>query len=183
MISYMSSVFKRFLIFQFFFVFAYYKFLDLSKSSYEFKDRFYELSKLFSFKNPQVDLLFNNPIPVFQAFMGIQMVSALLAVLGSRLFSFVSGVLLLLTSLIYYSPFKTKMGGVSAKNMFETSSIEFLLSIALVLAIFAQSFSSSCCEKSNESEVEPEVTVKETVKHKQEKRDVKPSSKSIKKRL
>jgi hypothetical protein len=180
MISYMCSVFKRFLLFQFFFVFAYYKFLDVSKSSYEFKDRFYELSKLISFKNTQVDLLFNNPIPVFQAFIGIQLVSALFAVLGSRLFSFISGIFLLLTSLIYYSPFKTKSAGASANISFETCSIEFLLSIALVLAIFAQSFSSSYCKKSNQDVVETE---QETVKPKQEKRESKPSSKGKKKHI
>ena len=177
MISYMCSVFNRFLLFQFFFVFAYYKFLDVSKSSHEFKDRFYELSKLISFKNSYLDLLFNNPIPVFQAFIGIQLVSALLAVLGSRLFSFISGMFLLLTSLFYYSPFITKSAG-AVNISFENCSIEFMLSISLVLAIFAQSFSSNCCKKSNQEAVETE---EETVKPRQENRESKPSSKSKKK--
>jgi hypothetical protein len=178
MISYFPSLFRRFLLFQFIFVFAYYKYQDISKSSYEFKDNFYELSKFFDFRNPQIDQFLINPIPVFQIFIAIQVFSAIRAVLGSKFFSFTSGLLLLVSSVIYYSPFRSRQGGLSGKFLLESFSFEFMLSIALVLAIFAQSFYSS---KKND-EVTATKVQEEPVKTSSG-RDSRPQSKGKKKHI
>lgn len=142
--EYVYSVLRRFFLFQFFLVFAYYKLVDISKSSYEFKDRFYELSKYFNYRNPKVDQLFANPVPLFYGFIVCQLVFTIVAILGRRIFSFFSGILLLVTSVIYYSPFRLRQGGKSGKFLLESFSMEFMMSIALVLAIFAHSLKGSC---------------------------------------
>jgi hypothetical protein len=187
MLAYFNSVIKRLLLFQFIFVFAYYKFLDLSKSSYEFKDRFYELSKFYDFRHPLVDKVFVNPIPVFQAFIGVQLFCALFAVLGFRLFSFFSGFLMFVTSIVYFSPFKSIKAGVPTKFLLESCSMEFLFSIALVLAILAQAFTSSDSKKSKSVVLEAKDEQPESITSKQtEGRDSRPQStsgKAGKKRL
>lgn len=178
MISSFSSALKRFLLYQFIFVFAYYKFQDISKSSYDYKDRFYELCKFFDFRNPHIDQLFLNPIPFFQGFMAIQVLFAIMAVLGSRLFSFLSGLLLLINSVIYYSPFRQRQGGLSGKFLLESFSFEFMLSIALVLAIFAQSLAS--IKNNSEATVD---NIKEEPVIRTTGRNSKPESKGKKKPL
>ena len=185
MMAFFGSALKRLLLFQFVFVFAYYKLIELSKSSYDFKDRIYELSKFSDFRHPLVDKVLMNPIPVFQAFIGIQVFCALFAVLGFRFFSFLSGIFMIFTSLVYYSPIKSIITGVPAKFLLESSSMEFLFSIALVLAIFAQALTSSGSEKSASVVIEKKEEDAEpiTSKPSDHKRDSRPQSKKYKKHL
>jgi len=184
MMAFFGSAIKRLVLFQFVFVFAYYKFMDLAKSSYDFKDRIYDLSKFSDFKHPLVDKVLMNPIPVFQVFIGVQVFCALFAVLGFRFFSFLSGIFMLFTSVVYYSPFKSIKAGVPAKFLLESSSMEFLFSIALVLAIFAQALTSSAYEKSASVEKEKEEAAEPiTSKQSEHKRDSRPQSKKNKKHL
>ncbi len=172
---------KRFLLFQFFFVYAYFNFFDVSKYSYEFKDGIYGLCKYFNYRNPQIDQLLSNPVPIFQGLVVVQLISAIMAVLGNKFFSFLSGVLLLVINLINNSPFRLKQGGVSGKFILESFSMEFMLSLALVLAIFAQSFSSSE-ESKTESKPQEKVKEAESEKPKTVQRDSKPQSSKGKKK-
>ena len=112
---------KRLFLFQFVFLFAYLKYRDISASSYEFKDKIYEFSTSLNFKHTYLEELLKNPIMAFQIFIGFQAVCALLAILGSRLFSFLTAICLILTNIIYFNPFQinpnTKKPNMSLKNV------------------------------------------------------------------
>lgn len=143
---------QRTILFQFFFVFAFIKYRDISKSSYEFKDKFYELTTLLNFKNNLIDQAFANPVLVFQAFLGIQVFCALLAILGSRFFSFITGVVLIAANLVYNNPLK-----FDTKNNFGffTIPFEFLILTAFTIGVFTQAFSGSSKCKSTNPETSP----------------------------
>lgn len=150
MLGYLCGVFKRLFLFQFVFLFAYLKYKDLSTSSYEFKDKVYEFSTSVNFKHPKVDQLLSNPVLLFQIFVGAQAAFAVLALLGSRFFSFLTAVMVVLTNVIYNNPLKilnpTKKAGENPKPFnLNQIPLEFILMTILALAIFAQSFSKSCC--------------------------------------
>jgi hypothetical protein len=159
MISCLFSTLKRLILFQFFFVFAYFKYTDLSKSAYEFKDRFYEVATFAKIRHPLIDTAFADPILSFQIFLGISLFSAIAATLGSKFFSFLSGIIVVLTALIYYSPLRNKQGQKEGKINLDNISLEFVLTCSLALGILAYSFSQRGCKSSiSVAEEKAEVT-------------------------
>jgi hypothetical protein len=185
--SYLSGLIKRIVIFQFIFLFFYLKWRNIQGSSYEFKDKVYELSTSLSFKNAKLEEFLNNPIQAFQIFVGIQIACAVLGVLGSRLFSFASAVLLIATNFIYYNPLKlnpsTKKPFIKISldnfniNQIKQFPVEFILLTTISLAILTQAFKSSCMKKCKE------ITYNKDDYANDNKRNVKVTSNKNKKRI
>lgn len=188
--SYLCGLIKRIIIFQFIFLFVYLKWRNIQGSSYEFKDKIYELTTSLSFKNAKLEEFLNNPVQAFQIFIGVQIASAVLGVLGSRLFSFTSAFMLIVTNFIYYNPFKlnpaTKKPFINISfdnlniNQIKQFPVEFILLTTLSLAILTQAFKSktSCMKKCKEITSTPQ---EETVTY--EKRGAKVNSNKNKKRI
>jgi hypothetical protein len=175
MIAFLLSIFKRVFLFQFIFVFAFLKIRDISKSSYELKDKYYELATLLNFKHPLVEKAFSDPLLVFQIFIGLQVFSAVVATLGSRFFSFLSAVLLIISSVLYFNPMKVRNNVITPEKFnFSTFSLESLLLLGVSIGIFTQTFSRSRC---NSHVVEAGVTPNEN------KRENKPASSKKKRTL
>jgi hypothetical protein len=174
MISILTNTFKRTLLFQFIFIFAFLKLRDITRSSYELKDRFYELATLLNFKNDLIDKAFTNSLLVFQIFLGALLSSSLLATLGSRVFSFISGLLLILLNLIYFNPLRSnnKIASIGKLTIFNLP-IESLVLLAISLGIFIQTFS-----RDNKSNISPEAGAKFS----ELKRETKPNSSNKKKK-
>ena len=177
MLCYLFNTVKRAFLFGFVFVFAYLNFREITRSSYEFKDRVYEFTTGVNFKHPLLDQYLTNPTQVFQAFLIAQVAFALLATLGARFFSFLSGLLLLLVNILYNNPLRVASGSKPAtyilKNFdYKTLSPEFVLLTILSLAMLTQSFQTACVTSSN----------RET-QTSDEKRENKPSSSKKKKVL
>lgn len=151
MISFLCGVVKRSFLFQFFFIFAYLKYSDMGKSSYEFKDKVYEASAIANLKHPMIDRAFANPMMAFQVFLGVQVFSAGMAVLGSRFFSFLSGLLLLAGNVVYNNPLRVTgkpNQPISIEKLTLTSiPIEFILLCCLSLGILTQAFTRGCCRR------------------------------------
>ena len=152
MLCYLFNTVKRLFLFGFVFVFAYLNFRNISKSSYDFKDKVYEFTTGVNFKHPLLDQYLANPTQVFQAFLIAQVAFALLATLGVRFFSFLSGLLLVLVNVLYYNPLRATPGSktpnfslqnLDLKTLSSAVSAEFLLLTCLSLAMFAQSFNNS----------------------------------------
>lgn len=153
MISWILGVFKRTLLFQFFFVFAHYSLNNITKSSHEFRDRYYELEESFNFKCKWMQAFFENPVRGFQLFLGAHVIFALLAVLGSRFFSFVSGLALIFGNVLYHNPLaKSKLQSGKSGNIMANLNVsfEFLLLLALSIAMMALAFKTKCNEKRSE---------------------------------
>ena len=183
----MSSLFygftKRILLFQFFFIFAFLKFKDMSSSSYELKDKYYELATSFNFKNAKIEEFISNPLLAFQIFVGFQTLCAVLALFNSKFFAFLSATCLTVTNFVYFNPFRinptTKKPEISFTDFkvtqLQTVPLEFLLLLALTFAILAHSFTSSKCQIPTTVLVEEAgATGKESTK---DKREAKVSSK------
>jgi hypothetical protein len=123
------------------------KFRDLSKSAYEFRDNFYDFSSTIEFKHNLIDVLFKNPLLFFQLFLAVQVISALLATLGSKFFSFVTGLLLTVNGLITQNPIKlyhsVRDSEAPGPNLF-FPPLEMILTTSLILAIFTHAFRSGC---------------------------------------
>ena len=180
----MYGFIKRLFLFQFVFLFAFLKYTDISTSSYEFKDKIYEFSTSVNFKHPVLEELLKNPITVFQFFIGFQAVCALLAILGSRLFSFLTAICLIITDIIYFNPFQinpnTKKPNMSLNNLnIQQFPLEFILLATLAMAMLTQAFKTSKCETTYV--IEEEITKDEKVNS--NKREVKVKSQKNKKRI
>ncbi len=184
MFSYLVGTTKRLLLFSFFFLFAYLKYSSLDKSSYDFKDKVFEFTTIVNFKNAQLEKFLEKPERGFQMFLIFQTGCALLAVLGSRFFSFLAALCLMITNILYFSPMRinpaTKKSDVDFKNLnldlLKSLSWEFIVLSVLSLAILTQSFRSSCFKRCETLPKEAGVTESPNSK-----RDAKVSSKKKKK--
>lgn len=168
MFKYLCGTFNRLILYQIIFVFAYFRFQNFQKSTYEFKDKVYELNNSLSFTHPLLDEAFKNPVLVFQAFVGIQVFCAFLAILGSRFFGFLAALCLIVDTVIYNNPLipaaQTQQHGYALTvGKFDLNiNMEFILSITLVLAMLAHSFKSgsgSCCPSTHHATPGEKVTV------------------------
>lgn len=170
--SFFSGVLKRLFFFQFMFIFAYYKYRDLTKSSHEFKDKINQVTSQLNFTHPLLDTYLKNPLFTFQMFLGVNALFALLAILGSKFASLLAGVMLMVTNLLYFRPVKD-FNDLSLKNVVAQSPFEFLLLSVLSVGMIAYAFkpSEKCCAV---AKVE-ESTIP--------KREAKPSSSKQKKRI
>jgi hypothetical protein len=144
----MPGFLKRILIFQFVFVVLYLKFTDISKAAYEFKDKSNEVNALFGVKNPAfLDELLKNPIQLFQILLGFQLISAILAILGSRIFAFITGLLVLIYGLTHNNPYisytKHIQSQKDGQNNFWIPNLGLILNIALVSGIWMIAFQSN----------------------------------------
>ena len=155
MFSYFVGTTKRLFLFSFFFLFAYLHYKSMDKSAYEFKDKVFEFATLINFKNAQLEKFLEQPERAFKIFLVFQTACALFAVLGSRFFSFLSGLCLVLLNALYYNPFRintaTKKPDFVLNDInfgiIKSLSWEFLILGILSLTIFTQSFRSSCFKK------------------------------------
>jgi hypothetical protein len=136
---------KRLFLFQFIFVIAFLQFKDMNKSANIFKGKVRDFTNSTGIKNNIIEeLLSSNHLLIFQAFIGIKVFTALIALFGSRFFSFVTGILVALSTLIYANPISILQNykesqKPGSKIQFHIP-IEALLLTGLTLAILAQSF-------------------------------------------
>jgi hypothetical protein len=155
MFSYFVGTVKRLFLFSFFFLFAYLHYKTTDKSSYEFKDKVFEFSTLINFKSARLEKFLDKPEHAFKIFLIFQTTCALLAVLGLRFFSFVSGLCLLFLNALYYNPLRINPATIKPDMVItylnldhiKNLSWEFIILIILSLAIFTQSFRYSCFKK------------------------------------
>ena len=155
MLGTLMGVIRRLFLFSFFFLFAYLHMKNIKNSSYEFKDKVYEFTTLVNFKSPQIETLLRFPENFFHGYLIFQTACAVLAILGVRFFSFVSGICLVLLNAIYYNPFKinpaTKKPDLVYTSLnldlFKSLPWEFIVISVLALAIFTQSTESLCCSR------------------------------------
>jgi hypothetical protein len=188
MLCYLCGVVKRLFLFQFIFIFAFLKFRDQSTSAYDMKDKIYEFTTLVNFKHPMLEQILVNPLQAFQLFFGIMTVSAFFGLLGSRFFSFLTGLCLIKLNFLYYNPMRinpttkkpelnlTDLSNLNL-NQLQQLPLEFILITVLAFALFTQSFK-RCNRKDYNYESTPGVEeVRET------RREVRPSSKKGKKQI
>ena len=97
----------RVMLYQFLLIFAYYNYNDLPKYTLEFQEKTQEFARISNITYPSFlpdDL--EELLPIFRNCLLIIMTIGLLATLGSKLFQFISGVLVIGLSIIYFHPLK-----------------------------------------------------------------------------
>lgn len=188
MLCYLCGVVKRLFLFQFIFIFAFLKFRDQSSSAYDMKDKFYEFTTLINFKHPMMEQFLVNPLQAFQLFFGIMTVSAFFGLLGSRFFSFITGVCLIKINILYFNPMRinptTKKPELNINDLSNFNlnqlPLEFILLTILSFALFTQAFKKGCNKNKYGSDSETTPGVEEV---RETRRDANVSSKKGKKRI
>ena len=103
--DYIVWCFLRFILYSFLLTFALYSYNDIPKYALEFKQDLYRSAKLSNLELPQfIKDQIVHPIPFFTKFIYIITIVSLLAILGSKFFQFLSGVLMTLIILIKNHP-------------------------------------------------------------------------------
>lgn len=97
----------RCIIYQYIFIFAATNLNDLPKSSLEFIEKLEEFCKISKIQYPSfIPDFVLDLIPIYQKVMFIYLFFAIMSVLGVKVFQFISGICVILTSCIFYHPFK-----------------------------------------------------------------------------
>ena len=92
----MNKFLKRFFLMQFVFVFVYFRYITFDKSVKEFEKRVIFLSREISYIQPYIQTLkLTGSFPkAFKIFLNINIVSAILSILGYKLFQMTSAYLM-----------------------------------------------------------------------------------------
>jgi hypothetical protein len=136
---------KRTLLYQIFLVFAWFKWVTMTKSAHELKDRVFQLSTACGFKHPLLDKAFEDPILAFKAFVGLQVGCAAVAILGLPFLGGLAGllcaVLLAANTIVYEINLPGEGRAIVWKDWQSLITYEGILSIIVIIGILAQVFS------------------------------------------
>jgi hypothetical protein len=103
--DYITWCFMRFILYSFLLTFAMYSYNDLPKYALEFKQDLYRSAKLSGIELPQwIQNQIVHPIPFFTKIIYVVILFSSLAILGSKLFQFLSGLLMTVIVMIKYHP-------------------------------------------------------------------------------
>ena len=103
--DYITWCFMRFILYSFLLTFALYSYNDLPKYALEFKQDLYRSAKLSGIELPQwIQNKIVHPIPFFTKIIYVVILFSVLAILGSKLFQFLSGLLMTIIVMIKYHP-------------------------------------------------------------------------------
>ena len=103
--DYITWCFMRFILYSFLLTFALYSYNDLPKYALEFKQDLYRSAKLTGIELPQwIQNQIVHPIPFFTKIIFVVILFSALAILGSKLFQFLSGLLMTVIVMIKYHP-------------------------------------------------------------------------------
>ena len=103
--DYITWCFMRFILYSFLLTFALYSYNDLPKYALEFKQDLYRSAKLSGIELPQwIQNQIVHPIPFFTKIIYVVILFSVLAILGSKLFQFLSGLLMTVIVMIKYHP-------------------------------------------------------------------------------
>ena len=103
--DYITWCFMRFILYSFLLTFAMYSYNDLPKYALEFKQDLYRSAKLSGIELPQwIQNKIVHPIPFFTKIIYVVILFSALAILGSKLFQFLSGLLMTVIVMIKYHP-------------------------------------------------------------------------------
>ena len=103
--DYITWCFMRFILYSFLLTFALYSYNDLPKYALEFKQDLYRSAKLSGIELPQwIQSQIVHPIPFFTKIIYVVILFSSLAILGSKLFQFLSGLLMTVIVMIKYHP-------------------------------------------------------------------------------
>ena len=103
--DYITWCFMRFILYSFLLTFALYSYNDLPKYALEFKQDLYRSAKLTGIELPQwIQNQIVHPIPFFTKIIYVVILFSALAILGSKLFQFLSGLLMTVIVMIKYHP-------------------------------------------------------------------------------
>ena len=103
--DYLVWCFLRFILYSFLLTFALYSYSDLPKYALEFKQDLYRSAKLTGIELPQfIKDRVVHPIPFFTLIIYIVAAVSSLAILGLKIFQFISGVLMTIIVMIKYHP-------------------------------------------------------------------------------
>jgi len=103
--DYITWCFMRFILYSFLLTFALYSYNDLPKYALEFKQDLYRSAKLSGIELPQwIQNQIVHPIPFFTKIIYVVILFSSLAILGSKLFQFLSGLLMTVIIMIKYHP-------------------------------------------------------------------------------
>ena len=103
--DYITWCFMRFILYSFLLTFALYSYNDLPKYALEFKQDLYRSAKLSGIELPQwIQNQIVHPIPFFTKIIYVVILFSALAILGSKLFQFLSGLLMTIIVMIKYHP-------------------------------------------------------------------------------
>ena len=103
--DYITWCFMRFILYSFLLTFAMYSYNDLPKYALEFKQDLYRSAKLSGIELPQwIQNQIVHPIPFFTKIIYVVILFSALAILGSKLFQFLSGLLMTIIVMIKYHP-------------------------------------------------------------------------------
>lgn len=136
---YLCDVIKRAVLYQIFFAIAYYQFKAHEIGVHGYKERVYELANHLSLKHPILDQIFAHPHLVSQILIGIYVVSAALAIIGSRLGALVSAFALILDTAVHFHPLNPAKPGDITFGKFAFSH-DLITRIAIILGILANTF-------------------------------------------
>ena len=103
--DYIVWCFLRFILYSFLLTFALYSYNDIPKFALEFKQDLYSSAKLSNIELPQIikDQIVH-PIPFFTKIIYVITIVSILAILGSKFFQFLSGLLMTIIILIKNHP-------------------------------------------------------------------------------
>ena len=103
--DYIVWCFLRFILYSFLLTFALYSYNDIPKFALEFKQDLYSSAKLSNIELPQIikDQIVH-PIPFFTKLIYLITIVSILAILGSKFFQFLSGLLMTIIILIKNHP-------------------------------------------------------------------------------
>ena len=103
--DYIVWCFLRFILYSFLLTFALYSYNDIPKFALEFKQDLYSSAKLSNIELPQIikDQIVH-PIPFFTKVIYVITIVSILAILGSKFFQFLSGLLMTIIILIKNHP-------------------------------------------------------------------------------
>ena len=103
--DYITWCFMRFILYSFLLTFALYSYNDLPKYALEFKQDLYRSAKLSGIELPQwIQNQIVHPIRFFTKIIYVVILFSSLAILGSKLFQFLSGLLMTVIIMIKYHP-------------------------------------------------------------------------------
>ena len=184
--DYLVWCFLRFILYSFLLTFALYSYSDLPKYALEFKQDLYRSAKLTGIELPQfIKDRVVHPIPFFTLIIYIVAAVSSLAILGFKIFQFISGVLMTIIVMIKYHPLtpsKLKPGesynALSEKYPWiDTCILEFfaLLMIVNSLVTFKEEWLDALKDKEqiaiNEEDYEEYKKKQENKKNKKKKVD------------
>ena len=135
-----NKLFNRLIIYQIILFNFYLKIKNIKNSSLELKDKYYLNSNHFGLKLDFMDKLFIAPELILYFIIAIELISAILAILGSKFGAFVSALLLGLQTLFYHNPLLLEN---KTSNELFGLKFEFFLNIGVILVMLVDTFSTS----------------------------------------